>query len=236
MPRTSASNQLSGRMAAGEADRECARCARLCSFRREIRRDYADYFAAPVPAFGDPDPELLIVGLAPGLHGANATGRPFTGDYAGVLLYQTLYEFGWSNQPVSQSADDALRLLRCRITNAVKCVPPQNKPTPQEIKTCNAFLRAELETLRAGATILALGSIAHHAVLAGFGLRAKDYPFGHAAYYELPTGHGLVASYHCSRYNTQTKRLTVEMFRAVFTRISDRFPPKRTARPRKLST
>lgn len=233
MTRLSESQRAAGRTIPGEADPECARCSRLCTFRRNIRRDYTGYFAAPVPAFGDTDPDLLIVGLAPGLHGANATGRPFTGDYAGVLLYQTLYDFGWSNQPESHASDDPLRLMRCRITNAVKCVPPQNKPTPLEIRTCNAYLRTELETLHAGATILALGSIAHHAVIAALGLRAKEYPFGHAAHYELPTGHVLVASYHCSRYNTQTKRLTVDMFRAVFTRISERFPAMSTARLRK---
>ena len=172
-----------------------------------------------MPPFGDDKPELLIVGLAPGFHGANRTGRPFTGDYAGVLLYETLYEFGYANLPQSISADDGLKLIGCRITNAVKCVPPENKPTPDEIKRCNGFLKAELEGLPKGTAILALGNIAHGAVLRALGLKLKDYPFGHAAAHELPDGRRFYDSYHCSRYNTQTRRLTPEMFRAVFAQI-----------------
>lgn len=206
-----------------EYDGQCPRCPRLVSFRQDIRRDYPVYFAAPVPAFGASEPDLLIVGLAPGLHGANASGRPFTGDFAGILLYQTLFDFGWSNQPVSESTDDALRLRRCRITNAVKCVPPQNKPTPQEIRTCNAFLKAELSALRPNTALLALGAVAHQAVLMSLGLRPRDFRFAHGAVHELPTGNVLFTSYHCSRYNTQTGRLTPEMFRGVFTQIEKRW-------------
>lgn len=216
-----------------EYDGQCPRCPRLVSFRQDIRRTYPAYFAAPVPAFGASDPDLLIVGLAPGLHGANASGRPFTGDFAGILLYQTLFDFGWSNQPVSESADDALRLRRCRITNAVKCVPPQNKPTPQEIRTCNVFLKAELSALRPDIALLALGAVAHQAVLMGLGLRPRDFRFAHGAIHELPTQHVLFSSYHCSRYNTQTGRLTADMFRSVFTQIEKRLSGARKKAPSK---
>lgn len=216
-----------------EYDGQCPRCPRLVSFRQDIRRNYPAYFAAPVPAFGVSDPDLLIVGLAPGLHGANASGRPFTGDFAGILLYQTLFDFGWSNQPESKSADDSLRLRRCRITNAVKCVPPQNKPTPQEIRTCNAFLKAELSALRPNTALLALGAVAHQAVLMSLELRPRDYRFTHGAMHELPTGHVLFTSYHCSRYNTQTRRLTAGMFRGVFTQIEKRLSGASKRAPRK---
>ena len=159
---------------------------------------------------------LLIVGLAPGMHGANATGRPFTGDYAGLLLYETLYQFGFANQPTSESAADGLRLIGCRITNAVKCLPPQNKPTGIEIRQCRAFLAAEMAGLRSGGVVIALGSIAHRSVVAAFGLRQAEVPFGHAARHTLPRDITLLDSYHCSRYNTQTKRLTPAMFEQVF--------------------
>jgi uracil-DNA glycosylase family 4 len=172
-----------------------------------------------VPPFGDPAPSLLIVGLAPGFHGANRSGRPFTGDYAGVLLYETLHAFGYACRPVSESADDGLELIGCRITNAVKCVPPENKPETGEIRQCNGFLKAELMALPKEATILALGLIAHKAVLMALGQRQSAYTFGHGAEHTLPSGRRLFDSYHCSRYNTQTKRLTPEMFRAVFQQI-----------------
>jgi uracil-DNA glycosylase family 4 len=162
---------------------------------------------------------LLIVGLAPGLHGANRTGRPFTGDYAGTLLYQTLYKFGFASQPESISADDSLRLKDCRITNAVKCLPPQNKPLPVEIRSCNHFLASEIASLPANVAILALGTIAHAAVLTAVGLRAGHGKFAHGARHELPGGQLLFDSYHCSRYNTNTRRLTEEMFHAVFADI-----------------
>ena len=198
-------------------DPGCRRCERLSSFLQEVSSQYPDYFARPVPAFGDPDARLMIVGLAPGMHGANRTGRPFTGDHAGILLYRTLFECGFSNQPESVSADDALQLKNCRITNAVKCLPPQNKPMTQEIKACNDFLQTELTELPPGSVVLALGKIAHDAVLRSLGLPLSKYRFAHAAEHVLEP-FVLLDSYHCSRYNTQTRRLTDDMFRAVFQR------------------
>src|SRR5512139_1486478 len=197
-------------------DLDCRACPRLASFLDAVRVQHPDYHARPVPAFGDPAPDLLIVGLAPGLHGANRSGRPFTGDYAGVLLYKTLHRFGYASAPESLSVDDGLQLTGCRITNAVKCLPPANKPEPGEIRECNRYLAAELARLPKHASILALGQIAHQAVLRAQGLKLKDYPFAHASDYRLPDGRRLVSSYHCSRYNTQTRRLTLETFAAVF--------------------
>ena len=203
-----------------EFDPHCRRCPRLAAFLDDGRARHPGYHCAPVAPFGDPVPRLLIVGLAPGFHGANATGRPFTGDYAGVLLYQTLHRYGWASAPVSSSLDDGLVLMGARITNAVKCVPPENKPTPAEIATCNGFLRAELDGLPAVAVILALGAIAHGAVLRAQGLRASACKFAHGAEHRLPGGRVLVDSYHCSRYNTNTRRLTEEMFREVVARAT----------------
>lgn len=199
---------------------ECRRCARLADFLDEVRAHNPAYYAKPVPPFGAPDPRLLVVGLAPGMHGANRTGRPFTGDYAGILLYRTLHKFGYASQPESISADDPLVLTGCRITNAVKCLPPQNKPETGEIKLCNSYLKGELEGLRKEAVVLALGNIAHQAVLSALGLKKKDYPFIHGASYDLPEGRMLISSYHCSRYNTQTRRLTEAMFEEVFETIA----------------
>ncbi|HEY5602060.1 MAG TPA: uracil-DNA glycosylase [Gammaproteobacteria bacterium] len=201
-------------------DINCRRCGRLATFLDEVAAEYPGYHARPVAPFGDSKPQLLIVGLAPGMHGANASGRPFTGDYAGILLYETLYQFGFSNQPESHSLNDGLQLQRCRITNAVKCLPPQNKPTGEEIKTCNSFLRNELNGLARGSVILALGGIAHGAVLRAVNLKVKDYPFQHNRAHSISDTLTLVDSYHCSRYNTQTKRLTAPMFHAVFEHIS----------------
>ncbi len=198
---------------------ECRACPRLAAFLEHARQRYPAYHCRPVPPFGDGEPRLLIVGLAPGFHGANRTGRPFTGDHAGLLLYETLHAFGYADRPHAQSAADGLKLNGCRITNAVKCAPPQNKPLNDEIKRCNAYLAVELATLPAGAAILALGQIAHHAVLQALALKPADHPFAHGVRYDLPGGRRLFASYHCSRYNTQTKRLTPAMFRAVFTDI-----------------
>ncbi|MFP5506774.1 MAG: uracil-DNA glycosylase [Gammaproteobacteria bacterium] len=200
-------------------DLECRACPRLATFLDEVRARHPDYHARPVAPFGDPAPRLLIVGLAPGMHGANRSGRPFTGDHAGVLLYETLHRFGYASAPQSISVDDGLTLSGCRITNAVKCLPPANKPDPGEIRECNRFLAAEIAALPEHATILALGQIAHQAVLRALGLKLKDYPFAHASDHRLPGGRRLVSSYHCSRYNTQTRRLTPEMFEAVFTQI-----------------
>lgn len=197
-------------------DLRCTRCPRLSAHLQAVRRDYPAYHGRPVAAFGAKNPGLLVVGLAPGLHGANASGRPFTGDHAGILLYSTLYEFGFSNQPEGASPDDGLALIDCRITNAVKCLPPENKPIGAEVRTCNAYLSTEIAALRPGAVIVALGGIAHTAVVRAHGLKLKDYPFGHARRHEFGEGRWLLDSYHCSRYNTQTRRLTPAMFRQVF--------------------
>lgn len=197
-------------------DSQCQRCPRLSQFLAEVRQEYPDYYARPVRPFGDEQPELLIVGLAPGMHGANATGRPFTGDYAGILLYETLHKFGFSNQPVATSCDDGLTLKNCRITNAVKCLPPQNKPTTDEINTCNLWLQQELEQLSSVRVIMVLGLVAHKAVLKACDVKIKDYAFGHGACAQLPDGRWLLSSYHCSKYNTSTKRLTDSMFQDVF--------------------
>jgi len=197
----------------------CTQCPRLSKFLKQVKHDYPDYHARPVAPFGADNPKLLIVGLAPGMHGANATGRPFTGDYAGILLYETLYKFGFSNKPESVSQDDGLKLKQCRITNAVKCLPPENKPTTQEVHSCNHYLAQELSSLKAGSNILVLGNIAHQAVLKALGLKRKDFPFSHGAQFALPQNHQLFTSYHCSRYNTQTRRLTTSMFHDVFRRI-----------------
>ena len=195
---------------------DCRDCPRLADFLDQTALKYPDYHARPVAPFGDRDAQLLIVGLAPGMHGANATGRPFTGDYAGILLYQTLYDSGFSNRPHSVSCEDDLQLCGCRITNAVKCLPPQNKPQLDEVKHCNHYLRAELDALQGNAVVLALGKIAHDAVLRALGLRLSAHPFGHAQVHQVADGLCLIDSYHCSRYNTQTRRLTPEMFANVF--------------------
>ena len=181
------------------------------------------YFARPVPSFGEAGSLLLIVGLAPGMHGANRTGRPFSGDYAGDLLYSTLHKFGLAtvSEPLAENkqANPALQLVGCRITNAVRCLPPQNKPLPAEIRQCNNYLEQELAALPPAAAVLALGTIAHAAVLRACALKLKDFKFAHAAQHELPNGLRLYDSYHCSRYNTQTKRLTEAMFHRVFESI-----------------
>jgi uracil-DNA glycosylase family 4 len=200
-------------------DQECRQCKRLDAFLCEVKQKYPDYHARPVAPFGDINPELLIVGLAPGMHGANATGRPFTGDYAGLLLYEALYEFGFSNQAKSESLADGLELKRCRITNAVKCLPPQNKPAGSEINQCNPFLAAELRALPERAVILALGTVAHQAVLKASDLKLSSAAFAHNAQHALPGGRTLIDSYHTSRYNVQTKRLTKDMFSDVFLNI-----------------
>ena len=205
-------------------DLDCRQCPRLATFLDEVKNENPSYHARPVAPFGVKQPRLLVVGLAPGMHGANATGRPFTGDYAGILLYESLYKFGFSNKPESVSLDDGLKLKQCRITNAVKCLPPQNKPTGPEINICNQFLKAEIEALKPGTVILALGSIAHNAVLKALGLKKSDYKFGHNVDFDLPGGNILISSYHCSRYNTQTKRLTEKMFHDVFRKINKKIP------------
>ncbi|MFZ9995156.1 MAG: uracil-DNA glycosylase [Steroidobacteraceae bacterium] len=196
----------------------CRRCPRLQKFRIESGERYPGYHAAPVPAFGDEAPRWLIVGLAPGMHGANRTGRPFTGDHAGILLYATLHELGVSSERESIHRDDGLALSGVRISNAVKCVPPANKPLPAEIRSCNAYLQAELRELSTIRVMVALGRIAHDATLDALQLPRSHYRFGHAAEHALPDGRWLIDSYHCSRYNTQTRRLTAQMFTKVLAR------------------
>ena len=202
-------------------DPRCRRCPRLADFREETARLYPGYHAAPVAPFGDAEPSWLIVGLAPGMHGANRTGRPFTGDHAGLILYQTLHAVGAASAPVSIALDDGLNLQGVRITNAVKCLPPQNKPTPAETRSCNGFLQAEIAQHRRVKVILALGRIAHDAVLDALGEQRSRHPFGHAAEHQLAAGRYLIDSYHCSRYNTQTRRLTAEMFLEVMQRARE---------------
>lgn len=199
-------------------DPRCRACPRLAGHLDEVGRQHPDYHAAPVPDFGPADARLLVVGLAPGLHGANRTGRPFTGDFAGILLYRTLHETGFATGAESVSADDGLELVDCRITNAVKCLPPANKPTGAEIRSCNGYLAAELRDFPDGGVILALGRIAHDAVLRALGRKLSAHRFGHGAEHGLERGVTLVDSYHCSRYNTQTRRLTEPMFRDVVRR------------------
>ncbi|MGY8815935.1 MAG: uracil-DNA glycosylase, partial [Gammaproteobacteria bacterium] len=194
----------------------CTRCPRIATNLAEIKRIYPNYHAKPVPSFGDKSPYLLVVGLGPGLHGANATGRPFTGDYAGILLYKMLYEFGYSNKPDSISTDDGLILNNCRITNAVKCLPPGNKPLTNEVINCNSYLNAEIDSLKYKLLILALGTVAHAAVIRAMGLKQKDFKFSHNTVHAIGGELTLLDSYHCSRYNTSTKRLTEKMFRDVF--------------------
>lgn len=201
---------------------DCPLCPRLAGFRTTQRGAHPDWFNAPVPPFGADTAELLIVGLAPGLRGANRTGRPFTGDYAGDLLYATLRKFGLAHGEYAGHIGDSLALDRARITNAVRCVPPQNKPETVEIAACRPFLAAELAALPRLRAILALGAIAHHAILAAKGLRRAAYPFAHGALHELPGGPLLADSYHCSRLNTNTGTLTAQMFEAVFAALTER--------------
>ena len=200
--------------------RGCRACPRLAQFLETVRTRHPDYACHPVPSFGELGASLLIVGLAPGLHGANATGRPFTGDHAGILLYQTLYKFGFSSAPDSHPGDD-LVLKNCAVTNAVKCLPPENKPIAAEVNTCRLFLTQELETVPESGVILALGKLAHDSVVRALGMRVSELIFGHASEYRVRGGRTLLSSYHCSRYNTQTGRLTGEMFENVFSRARD---------------
>ena len=199
-------------------DADCRQCPRLANFLGVVRDKNPGYFCAPVPPFGDPNARFLVVGLAPGMHGANRTGRPFTGDHAGILLYEMLHQHGFGSVPLSLAADDDLRLSDCRITNAVKCLPPENKPIGAEINGCNPYLAAEIATMPPGGLLLALGGIAHRAVIKALGLRQADFKFAHAAEHELGNTLRMLNSYHCSRYNTNTGRLTNDMFAAVFAR------------------
>jgi uracil-DNA glycosylase len=197
----------------------CTKCERLCRFIEENKKKYPSFFNAPVPAFGDDDPVLMIIGLAPGLKGANQTGRPFTKDYAGHLLYDTLLRYGWATGLYEESVNDSLRLVKSRITNAVKCVPPENKVTTREIINCNEYLKKELSACPHLKVVLSLGTVSHDAVCKAFGLKKSAYPFRHNGFHRLPNGVFLLDSYHCSKYNTSTKKLTPEMFRQVFDTI-----------------
>ncbi|MGA7749299.1 MAG: uracil-DNA glycosylase [Gallionella sp.] len=203
---------------------DCRSCPRLAGFLDQVRVEHPDYHALPVSSFGKTGGKFLIVGLAPGMHGANRTGRPFTGDFAGNLLYGSLHKYGFASSAepldVAGNANAALKLRNCRITNAVRCLPPQNKPEPSEIRTCNGYVADELAVLPKGAAIMALGTIAHQAVLIAMQLRKSGYAFAHGARHTLPNGLTLFDSYHCSRYNTQTKRLTTAMFEAVIAGIA----------------
>jgi uracil-DNA glycosylase family 4 len=199
-------------------DPSCRRCLRLAAFLDSVKHANPAYYCKPVPPFGDPLARLLIVGLAPGMHGANRTGRPFTGDHAGILLYATLHKLGFANRPGSVQVGDGLVLQGVRISNAVKCLPPANKPLPAEIKTCNAYLAAELAESPDVRVVLALGAIAHAAVLRALSLRAGGLKFAHGAEHALGAERVLLDSYHCSRYNTQTRRLTTAMFEDIMTR------------------
>ena len=202
-------------MAAAIFDKSCRACPRLADFLDDVQGRYPDYYCRPVPPFSAPDARFLIVGLAPGMHGANRTGRPFTGDHAGILLYQMLHKYGFGSRDHSESANDGLELIDCRITNAVKCLPPDNKPVGAEINTCNEFLANELRQLPGDSVVMALGGIAHRAIVKAMGLRQADYKFGHAALHTLGDFQ-VLDSYHCSRYNTNTGRLTEAMFDAIF--------------------
>jgi uracil-DNA glycosylase len=225
-------------------DADCGLCPRLSAFRAKNRKSFPDKFNAPVPSFGPVDAKLLIVGLAPGLRGANFTGRPFTGDWAGDLLYDTLLKFGFAKGKYDERPDDGLTLTSCRITNAVRCVPPENKPTPQEISTCRPFLETEIAALPKLKVILSLGKISHDAVVRTFGKKLSACTFAHGAVHQLGCHTGeswdsvnkkhripafagmtkevtLIDSYHCSRYNTNTRRLTEDMFHQVFDEIKD---------------
>jgi uracil-DNA glycosylase family 4 len=200
-------------------DHDCALCPRLVAYRTENRAKFPGWHNGPVGSFGDVGAALLIVGLAPGLKGANRSGRPFTGDAAGDLLYPTLISFGLAEGTFAARADDGLKLIDCRITNAVRCAPPQNKVTAAETAACRPFLNAEISRMKNLKTILALGVVAHAAVLSCFGMKKSATPFAHAARHKLTGGLTLMDSYHCSRYNTNTGRLTPEMFNDVFSKI-----------------
>ena len=208
--------------ASGKPGRDCPRCPRLVGFRVQWRNEEPGWHNAPVSSFGPIDARLLIVGLAPGLRGANRTGRPFTGDYAGDLLYRSLLKFGLASGKYGANAADGLELRGVRITNAVRCVPPQNKPNPGEIGACGRFLSGEMASLSRLKAILALGAIAHNAVLAAKGLKRSSYAFKHGALHELPGGMLLADSYHCSRLNTNTGKLTTDMFEAVIAVLAER--------------
>ena len=208
-------------MSTAQFDSRCRLCPRLAGFLDEVRAEHPGYHAAPVAPFGDPAARLIVVGLAPGMHGANRSGRPFTGDHAGIILYRTLHKYGFGSRPESISVGDGLKLTDCRITNAVKCLPPANKPLPAEVRQCGRYLQAELQAAAPGSVFMALGRIAHEASLRALGLKPAAYVFAHGAEHMLTKGSVLLDSYHCSRYNTQTRRLTTPMFEQVVARARE---------------
>ena len=210
--------KAASRPTTSEPDRDCRLCPRLAAFRDTNRAQKPEWFNAPVPSFGDRDGRLAIVGLAPGLQGANRTGRPFTGDYAGDLLYATLIEYGFAKGVYQARPDDGMTLVDCRIVNGVRCVPPQNKPLPAEIANCRPFLLAAIESMPRLEAFVALGRIAHETTVKALGLRASSVPFAHGAVHEAGRFR-LYDSYHCSRYNTNTGVLTTDMFRSVLARV-----------------
>ncbi len=203
----------------GEPDRDCGHCDRLVAFRSANKTSEPAWFNGAVPSFGNDSARLLVVGLAPGLKGANRTGRPFTGDYAGDLLYATLLEFGFAKGRYEACPGDGLKLVDCMISNAVRCVPPENKPTPEEIANCRPYLADRIVSLKRLEVILVLGRIAHDQTLAALGVRKALHPFGHGARHEVRPGVAMFDSFHCSRYNTNTGRLTSQMFRDVFAAV-----------------
>lgn len=200
---------------AADAPKDCGRCPRLVDYRRRVAAEHPDWYGGAVPSFGDGGARLLVLGLAPGVTGAHRTGRPFTGDYAGDLLYATLTKFGFANGAFDARVDDGLELSDCMVTNAVRCVPPQNKPVGAEINACRPFLAARIDALPRLRAVVCLGRIAHDSLLRGLGARLADHPFAHRARHDIG-GLAVFDSYHCSRYNTNTGRLTPEMFEAVF--------------------
>lgn len=219
MPARANLRETSAICASPEAPQKCTLCPRLVSYRHSNERDEPHWFNGAVPSFGDPKARLLIVGLAPGRMGANRTGRPFTGDYAGELLYATLLKFGFARGIYDARPDDGLQLIDCMITNAVRCAPPENKPLPAEISQCRQFFTARLAALPTLKTILALGRIAHDQALTTLDLRKADFPFSHGARHDIGNNLVLYDSFHCSRYNTNTRRLTADMFHSVFAAI-----------------
>jgi len=208
-------------IADSEPPHDCPLCPRLVAFRHELREEFPTWWNAPVNAFGDPAAWLGIIGLAPGKHGANRTGRPFTGDFAGVLLFDTLAKYGFATGTFEAKPDDTLQLQDAMIINAVKCLPPQNKPTPEEIRTCRPFLEGQIAALPRARVFVALGQIAHQSAVKALGGRLPKCKFGHLAEHRMPDGRILIDSYHCSRYNQNTGRLTTEMFEAVFARAAE---------------
>jgi uracil-DNA glycosylase family 4 len=207
-----------------EPPRDCPLCPRLVGFRDRLRAEHPDWWNAPVQCFGDPEAWLAVVGLAPGMHGANRTGRPFTGDFAGVLLYETLLKFGLAEGRYEERPDDRLTLRGVAIVNAVRCLPPQNKPTPQEIATCRSYYSLALDALKGARVLVALGQIAHQSAVRTAGGTLSAFRFGHLAEHRLPDGRLLIDSYHCSRYNQNTRRLTAAMFEQVFARALELRP------------